>query len=303
MLSLDAGLPLCAYAQPFVMFRDLDAPNQRSQITPVPLPLPEFQHPPLIEVVCGIQFEPINIQTVHLGDFWQKIRDRYPSFEDRPLLPTIVSDASGGFRHEQEFGYTDMPPLRRVFFVEKSKNFLLQISPSRFIANWRKMRDEDEYPRFSAAYENLTDGWRRFLEYAAGNELGHPRCNHYELTYINHILADNAGPLHEQASELFTLFRWPALDERLFESPLRGLSHRFQVRLKNDRGTLAIALRHGERQIDRKRTFILEFTAYGAADGDATDRDQWFSLAHEAIVETFASVTTKAAHERWGRMQ
>jgi uncharacterized protein (TIGR04255 family) len=265
----------------------------------VPVVLPEFGRPPLIEVVCGLQFEAIALKTVHLGDFWQAMREIYPSFEDHPPLADIVTEGDAlHLEHEQ---YLEMPPLRRVFFVDKTKNFLLQLSASRFIANWRRMNETDEYPRFDAAYAKFTDGWRRFQEYVLRNDIGQLRPSHYELTYINHI-PEASGHLHAQADELFTFFRWPTLQPDLFDSPLRGTNLRFNVRFKDARGNLTVVLTHGERS-DGRRIFILELTARGAAAADGSDREQWFSFAHEAIVQTFVSITTAKAHERWGRKQ
>lgn len=264
--------------------------------------LPEFGQPPLIEVVCGLQFHPLELRTVHLGDFWQAIRDRYPVFEDQAPLANIFDDDDRGVRVEQDH-FINVPPLRRVFFVDAAKNFLLQVGDSRFLANWRKLRDSDAYPRFDAAYTRLTEGWDRFREYASRNELGTIRLNQYELTYINHIPDETDEALPDQANELFTFFRWPGLQGDLFEPNLRGTQLRFQVRFKKARGSLSVSLQRAKRASDHRHMFVLELTARGPAAEDGADRDGWFAFAHEAIVQTFASLTTAKAHERWGRVQ
>lgn len=268
----------------------------------VPQALPEYRQPPLIEVVCGLQFAPLTLRTVHVGDFWQTVRDRYPSSEDHAPLANIFDDGDRGVRVESE-AFFDMPPLRRVFFVDDTKNYLLQLGSSRFLANWRKLRDSDAYPRFDAAYTRLTEGWDKFREYASRTDLGPLRLNQYELTYINHIAEEPGRPSPEQATELFSFFRWPGLQDDLFEPSLSGTQLRFQVRFKKARGSLSVKLQHGERVPDGRRIFILELTARGQAAEDGADRDGWFAFAHEAIVRTFTSLTTAHAHERWGRSQ
>lgn len=277
--------------------------HQIPTLKKVPQALPEFERPPLIEVVCGLQFQALALQTVHLGDFWQAMRDRYPSFEDHLPLANIFDDNDRGARIEQEEILLDMPPLRRVFYVDETKNFLLQLGASKFLANWRKLRDPDAYPRFDAAYARLTEGWSKFREYAARNELGSIRLNQYELTYINHILDETSGTVPDQASELFTFFGWPDLHLELFEPSPRGIQLRFQARFKKARGSLSIALQRGARVPDGRRVFILELTARGPAAEDGADRDGWFAFAHEAIVQTFSSLTTEKAHKNWGRIR
>ena len=160
------------------------------------------------------------------------MRDHYPSFQDHPPLASVFDDSHRGTILEEDLPI-DMPSLRRVFFIDETENFLLQLSVSRFLANWRKIRNFDAYPRFDAAYARLTEGWEKFREYAARNELGTIRLNQYELTYINRIPDETEG----QARELFTFFRWPELHGELFESSPRGIQLRFQFRLKKARGT------------------------------------------------------------------
>lgn len=266
----------------------------------MPQTLPEFERPPLIEVVCGLQFHQLALRTVHVGDFWQAMRDRYPFFEDHPPLANVFDDNDRGARLEQEDFALDMPPLRRAFFVDETKNFLLQLGTSRFLANWRKLHASDAYPRFDAAYARLADGWSKFHEYAVQHDLGSVRLNQYELTYINHIPDETP---EGQASELFTFFRWPELHGELFEPSPRGIQIRFQVRFKKARGSLSIGLQRGTRVPDGRHIFILELTARGPAAEDGADRDEWFAFAHEAAVQTFSSLTTEKAHKSWGRIR
>ena len=45
----------------------------------MPTPLPDFENPPVIEVVCGVSFAPLtDLKAVHLGLLWERFRDRYP---------------------------------------------------------------------------------------------------------------------------------------------------------------------------------------------------------------------------------
>jgi len=38
-------------------------------------PMPSYENPPVIEVVCGVQFKPIkNFLSVHFGAYWETIK-------------------------------------------------------------------------------------------------------------------------------------------------------------------------------------------------------------------------------------
>ena len=55
--------------------------------------LPSYKNPPVDEVVCGCQFQPLGrFKLPHLGLFWEKFRREFPTTEHAPPL---VSE--GGF--------------------------------------------------------------------------------------------------------------------------------------------------------------------------------------------------------------
>jgi uncharacterized protein (TIGR04255 family) len=52
-----------------------------------PQSLPDYNNPPVIEVVSGISFETIEkFGGQHLGLFWQNVRDKYPLCEHAQRL-------------------------------------------------------------------------------------------------------------------------------------------------------------------------------------------------------------------------
>jgi hypothetical protein len=51
---------------------------------------PDFTNPPVTEVVCGLQFAPIQgWLTTHYGLFWNLIKAEYSSSEDQPHYPAL----------------------------------------------------------------------------------------------------------------------------------------------------------------------------------------------------------------------
>ena len=109
--------------------------------------LPDYNSPPISEVVCGISFEPLVEQKIpHYGLFWNTIREDFPNCEHAP--PLIDTD--------KESQLTNEIPLPRVWLINKSNNLLIQLQNNRFIYNWRRLKSDDNYPRFKERSEEHT---------------------------------------------------------------------------------------------------------------------------------------------------
>jgi uncharacterized protein (TIGR04255 family) len=262
--------------------------------------LPHYDRPPVIEVVCGIQFEaPSGFSSVHFGRFHDRVRGEYPSVEDNPPLAETFEGPLGV--QAQGPIFFDLPPLRRVFLKTADENFLLQVQPTRFLANWRRVREGDQYPRFSAAFERFTRGWLEFRGALADSGLSAPRVNQYELTYINHI----GRPEDEFPSAMSKYLRylpWNEVAGGLLKPPKAAMS-RVTFPLGSTTGSLHVTVSHGVKTQDQKSVMIVDLTARGAAEADWSDMQAWFDTAHEHIVRGFTELTSDAAHRGWGRKQ
>ena len=87
------------------------------------LPLPEYDNPPLIEVVFGVQFKELEkLKTLHMGAFWEKIsKTEYPNFEDKPPLAHVIEsyDEPQAKPAEMTIERVNAPPLPRFFFISE----------------------------------------------------------------------------------------------------------------------------------------------------------------------------------------
>ncbi len=45
-----------------------------------------FENPPLVEVVIGLRFQPLNMHSPHIGLLWQQFQPEYPTYWDQPAL-------------------------------------------------------------------------------------------------------------------------------------------------------------------------------------------------------------------------
>lgn len=257
---------------------------------------PHFAKPPIVEVACGIQFEGLEQwRTPHYGQFWTKIQPDYSDTEDHPPLARVRLDPAPAFEPQ----WSPLPPLRRVFFIRPPGNFLIQLQQNRLLHNWRKVADADEYPRFDMAFERFMWSWGQFNEFLSSVNLPCPKPEIWELTYINHIVDKDARFPRDVWEYLGFYERSPEATTAMVAS---GMTIQFIWPLADQLGTLSLDVKHGSRVNDQQEVLVIELTARGAAKEDAASMNSWFSVAHDAIVNTFERLTTERAHKMWEKL-
>ncbi len=261
--------------------------------------LPDFDAPPVIEVVCGVQFSPLGFPAPLVGTFWQDRRDDYPGITDRPLIaPRVEKFTSQAEGLNITFEPSEAPPLPRTVFEDSSGNWILQLQQDRLLHNWRKADSEDEYPRFPGVYDRFRAAWEAWKEFWAEEGDGDIDVNQYELTYVNHVPAGDGWSELSQIGEVFEDLRWHS-DHQFLPQP-ESLNWRLQFPLPNRAGRLHVAVQQALRRSDHRPVLVCEMTARGF-DRESSMED-WFLLAREWIVRGFADLTTEHAHkEIWRR--
>jgi uncharacterized protein (TIGR04255 family) len=257
--------------------------------------LPKYKNPPVVEVVIGLSFAPLQrFSSVHYGAFWQRICGEYPHWEDN--FP-LVNEASA-----QQIELLQMPPLRRVFLIHTDRTYLMQLQSDRFIHNWRKTKESDEYPNFDSAKTKFLHGWELFRKFASEEQLGDFKLNGYEVTYINHVVG-KSGSFPLAVEDYLPVFGWKnARSERFLPDPkVLALDLRFQ--LPEKKGEMRVSVKHGKRSIDDSEVLLVDLTARGSVKPDGADMEQSLEIAHEWIVRGFTDLTSKRAQEQWGRYQ
>lgn len=263
-------------------------------------PLPSFERPPVIEVAFSVQFAPLpGFTSIHYGQFLECVNDKYPKTEDRGPVADQFEPVTTPSVTAEAF---NVPPLRRVFYLDESGNFLLQVQPSRFMTNWRKLQDTDQYPRFAAPYTRFRDGWDVFLHFAEERRLGHPRADQYELTYINHLEAFDQ-PFPKAIEQLVPAFSWTSTRSIDFLPFPSGIALVLRFPLPENNGSLHLKMELGRRNRDQKGVLVVDFTARGPALPDWSNMNSWFAMAHEWVVKGFTDLTSQEAHRHWGRRE
>jgi uncharacterized protein (TIGR04255 family) len=260
-----------------------------------PKRLPSFKRPPVVEVVCGLQFSPIpEWLTSHYGLFWNEVLAQYPKCQDQPPLGRLKLE---DFETPDELSAGLLPPLRRVFLIDESDCYLMQLQQNRFLHNWRKLRAENDYPRFEAAYGRFVAQWSRFTGFLHSARLSAPNIEAYELTYVNLITAPDAKFPRDIGKFLDFYRGFPLASSGAYP---RVLNLQIGWPLESETGKLSLSVKHGKENVEPAReVLIAEFSAKGTARRDGADMESWFKAAHEAIVCTFEALTTPSAHKGW----
>lgn len=110
------------------------------------MPAKRFSDPPIIEVVCGILFDPIDgLDPVLVGRFWDALLERFPR---KQLVPAIPNASAEGVLIE----FATVPALR-TWLVSDDDSRVMQIQSDRFYLNWRSRGSA--YPSFNPSGDQV----------------------------------------------------------------------------------------------------------------------------------------------------
>jgi len=262
--------------------------------------LPEFDNPPVIEVVCGALFKPLSgLLAPHLGMLWERFKSEYPKCQEVPPLAPVVEHF--GEEPVPQIELTDVPPLPRVWFIHADEIGIIQIQRDRFLHNWKKARPRDAYPRYTTVIKLFQDKLSVFESFLADTSVGSIEPRQYELTYVNHIPKDGGLPSLADVAKGFPDFAWRVSADRFLPMP-EAINWRTTFALPDQAGRLHVALRSGVRREDGTPILLLELTVRGFPKGTTRDAAwPWFNTAHEWIVRAFTDLTSDNLHQLWKR--
>lgn len=260
--------------------------------------LPEFEKPPIIEALLGVEFAPLKGWAIpHYGLYWQRIRSKYPKQSAHPPLATAAELKKSGQAPVLELSMG--PPSARCWFVDEPETRLLQVQETHFLHNWRKVSGMERYPRYTDSIRPVFETeWTEFLTFLHDESIEHPNVTECEITYINHF---DRG--QEDYSDLGrVLSYWRPRVHHDFLPPQQFGRLQFSYPITDDQGTLYVRLQPGIRNRDAKEVLQLTLTAKGKpVSSEIADMMAWYDVAHEWIVRGFTDITTAEMHSLWGR--
>lgn len=271
--------------------------------------LPDFASPPVIEVAVSLTFSALRaLRVAQLGLLWSEYRDRYPVVEEHPPLPPslerfgTVANKNVGLQIE----FTALHPVPRVWFMNQAGTELVQVQQDRFVYNWRKAGDEDDYPRFEsvvARFQREVEVLRSFLAKEQIGDLDPLQC---ELTYVNRIPVEGTGQTPRDAFEVLRIVQ-PLRDAKFLPAPedLRiGVRYLMRDESNEPVGRLLIESDPAYGISDNESMNLLKLTALLRPDGPWPEGIlRSLERGRTWIVRGFADITTASMHTEWGRRQ
>lgn len=261
--------------------------------------LPEFDAPPLNEVVLGIQFQPpTNYQQIQAFQVWELFRQEFPLVREHPPLPPQFETFGLPAFPQFSFNIGGGPVHDRFWFTQEGERQLIQFQQDRILHNWRKVDPhQTNYPRFESIISQFEAEIFKLEKYLV--ELGNARLivTQCELSYINHIVLP-------EDDETFLPQKWfsyveenqSAVDEfaSMIKKILRDASGKPYGRLYRESGT-------GIDKFGRKILF-LNLTVRGLPSSDSVADALMFIGTHRQIIaEEFINSTTLTAQQTWKR--
>jgi len=265
--------------------------------------LPEYENPPVIEVVCGVLFQPLGgLSGPYLGLLWERFREDYPMVQEMPILAPIVERFDVSPPAEAQFSQVTAWP--RTWFIQKDETGLIQVQRDRFLYNWRKISEKHPYPRYHNVIGKFREHFSQFCDFLAEHDLGAIQPLQYEMTYINHIPEGEGWNTLADIGEVFPDLRWRSNSVRVFPSP-ESILWRAAFVLPNQQGRLHASIVNAQWEKDGRNIniLILELTARGIGRNPSQEEMYaWFDLARESIVRTFTDLTSEIIqHAIWRR--
>jgi len=268
---------------------------------------PNFGKPPVTEVVLSVQFNPIEkLRGPQIGLLWAAFKNQFPEVEEHvPLEPVLETF---GVRPAQQvsvkFELSDVPPISRTWFLNERGDQLIQIQQDRFIHNWRKLAEEDEYPRYSNLISSFRSELEQFGHFLKQEQLGDLSFNQCEVTYVNHIFANGVWSGHGDLNKVLTLWAGKHSDSFLPEAEDVRLATRYIIpgSENNPVGRLHVVATPAFRISDKRALIVLNLTARCRPDGEALEGVfNSLNKAHEWVIRGFTSITTEQMHQVWRR--
>lgn len=266
--------------------------------TTMTTPLPEYENPPLTEVVCGVLFNPLEeLKIPYIGLFWEQFRSQFPNtVEVEPIVPVVEKYDDAGPVNDRDF---DFAP--RIWFVSEDNTRLIQLQKNRFHYNWRKYIPSDEYPRYGVVMSEFREYFAAFLEFLNKNNIGTVQPIQYEITYINHIPLGQGWHSLEDVGRVF-----PCLSKIDNGSGFLPASDNFNLRksypFPNREGRLHFSVRSAARTDTGEQILLVELTARGIPKDLTWDsKVSWFDRSREWIVRGFTDLTDNDIQQTYWR--
>ncbi len=274
-------------------------------------PLPEFDNPPVVEVALSVQFDPlVKLRTPQLGLLWKEFGNDFPRIEEHPPIEPISETFGTRSAPTEPRVRVEMlrkPQVPRCWFLNEHGTELIQVQNDRFVHNWRKVQEGQEYPRFEKHIRpRFDEEFARLQQFFEREQIGVLTPNQCEVTYVNHIESCQVWAKHGELAKVFAYCTELTRSEFLQEPEELRMHGSFVIRRSAQEpiGRLRYSIEPAFRRSDDRPVFVLTLVARGSPIDDSAEGAMAFiDLGREWIVRGFADMTTPEMHKIWGRTQ
>jgi uncharacterized protein (TIGR04255 family) len=268
----------------------------------MPHPAPKFEHPPIVELVLGVQFAPLHLTTAHLGLFWKQYLGKgWPRVTEVPPLP----EQREVFADHPVWGVatiqvSTMPTHLRLQITNEAGDRMIQAQNTRFHYNWQKK--EGVYPSYKDVRGEFDQMFDLFQKFVNDEGLGAIRPNQWEITYIDFVPPGGLWQSPADWGKVLPglLSKEPAPEGLKLENP----SSEWHYEITPRRGRLHVNLALGKIEGASEGGLLLQTTGRGPIDKDTSpDLGSGLDLGHDMIIQAFMHFTSDEAQRAWGRRE
>lgn len=171
--------------------------------TPAPT-TPKFRKPPVVELALGVQFKPLaSFNTLQAMSWRESIKGQFSKVQEQPELPDLVEVPDLG-EIKMQMKMVQGPQPLRYWYLNESETELVQVQRNRFVYNWRKKSDADQYPSYDEMKARVEERLKAFMAFIVAEKLGEFVPDICEVTYISHILTGGVWKSHSEGAKVFT---------------------------------------------------------------------------------------------------
>jgi uncharacterized protein (TIGR04255 family) len=268
--------------------------------------LPSFKKPPLTEVYLSIQFAPLQgLDIPQLGACWHLFKERFPKYErHEQLARTIEREGIKNIASSLNLALQIITPIPRLWFINEDGKELVQIQNDRFIRNWRKIHEDNIYPR----YENhirpkFIEDFLLFKGFLEKERIGGISIDQCEISYINHIKPNKYWKSHDQLDQVFNI--WSGKKNKISGLSFEDANINARFKILDNKSEFLGRLHINIQPVFSKEgspIFLLTISSRGCPLNKSDEGIlEFMNKGREHIVNTFAEITTTHMHEIWER--
>jgi len=259
-----------------------------------------FKKPPVNEVYISLQTKQPSFPADNFGELVKVFGTQYPKLNAHPKLDRNAELAEPGILSLQLEMITNLG--QRFWLISEDDTRVLQIQDDRFVLNWRRRKQEAEYPRYKTIRQEFESALSKIV--AARNLDANDLIDFCEVSYTNHIeLPDGEDP-RGQMHRIFRHLR--PIDLGMSDLALEESAFSMGFRITDAQGGFMGRMRLNVTPAilrKEKRVITQAQLAYRGKPASASVESAlaFCDAGHLAIVSAFDRLTTDEMHKYWGK--